>query len=174
MTLTSLDYVLIAVLAVSAVVGMVRGLVRELLALLSWVVSLWLALQYAEPLSVHLEPYLNSPQIQYMVALAAIFVISLLLLSMTAMILVKLLTWVGVAGTDRSLGGLFGLVRGVAIALVLVFVIRLTPATGQEWFQRSVLVPYLAPIFAFIDQRDFLQPLETLPERMAGSSTERS
>ncbi len=156
--------------AISALVGIVRGFVREVLALLSWIVSLWLALHYAEPVSTYLEPYLQSPEIQYMVALAGIFVASLLVLSMTAMILVKLLTWVGVAGTDRTLGGLFGLARGLAIALALVFVIRLTPATGKPWFAGSVLVPYFEPVYEYLDNRDFLQPLHTLPGRAADAA----
>ncbi|KAA3624384.1 MAG: CvpA family protein [Proteobacteria bacterium] len=164
MVLNGLDYVLLAVLAVSAVVGIVRGLVRELLALLSWLVSVWLAFQYAEPVALMLAPYLKSPQIQYVVAMAVIFVVSLLLLSMSAMILVKLLTWAGVAGTDRTLGGLFGLVRGLAVALVIVFVLRLSPATAKPWFEKSILVPYFEPVYEYLDNQDFLQPLqESLP-----------
>jgi membrane protein required for colicin V production len=172
--LTSLDYVILAVLAISMVVGIVRGLVRELLALLSWVVSVWLALHYAEIVSEWLAPYLQSPQIQYLVALTGIFIVSLLMLSMIAIIIVKLLTLVGIAGTDRSLGGLFGVVRGIAIALVLVFVIRLTPATGEAWFQSSMIVPYLEPIYEYLDDQNFLQPLDSLPERIAGSGQQRS
>ena len=160
MLLTVLDYIIVAALAISGLVGVLRGLIREMLALLSWVVSLWLAFSYAEAVANWLTPYLNSPQIQYVVALAVIFVGSLLILSMIAIIVVKLLDWVGIAGTDRSLGGLFGLLRGIAVALVLVFIIRLTPATEQPWFQNSVLVPYFEPIYEYLDGQDFLQPLE--------------
>lgn len=160
MLLTTLDYIILAVLAISALVGVVRGLIREILALLSWIVSLWLAFYYAEEAAGWLTPYLNSPQIQYLVALAAIFVGSLLILSMIAMILVKLLDWVGIAGTDRTLGGLFGLLRGIAVALVIVFVVRLTPGVNQSWFLDSVLVPYFEPIYEYLDNQDFIQPLE--------------
>lgn len=164
MEFTGLDYVIFAVLGVSAVVGVVRGLVRELLALLSWVVSVWLAFQYAETVASSLGPYIESPEIRYVVALTVIFVVSLLLLSMTSIILVKLLTWAGVAGTDRTLGGLFGLARGVAVALVIIFILRLTPAAGKPWLNNSILVPYFEPIYEYLDDQDFLQPLqETLP-----------
>ncbi len=170
--LTALDYVLLAVFVISAVVGIVRGLIREVLALVSWIVSIWLALHYADQVAAYLAPYLQSPEIQYMVALAGIFVVSLLLLSMTAMILVKVLNYVGVAGTDRTLGALFGLVRGLAISLALVFVIRLTPATAKPWFQGSLLVPYFEPVYEYLDNRDFLRPLETLPDSVTGTGTE--
>jgi membrane protein required for colicin V production len=174
MVLTGLDYVILGVLAVSAVVGIVRGLIREILALVSWIVSAWLAIKYAQTVADWLSPYLQSPQIQYIVALAAVFVVSLLTLSMVAMLLVKLLTMVGVAGTDRTLGGLFGLVRGVGIALVLVFVIRLTPATSEPWYVESVFAPYFEPMYEYLDNRDFLAPLEALPESIAPGGQARS
>jgi hypothetical protein len=46
------------------------------------------------------------------------------------------------------------------VALVLVFIIGLTPATEQSWFQDSILVPYFEPIYEYLDDQDFLQPLD--------------
>ncbi len=163
MVLTSLDYVILVAVAVSAIVGVIRGLIKELLALLSWVVSIWLAIHYAADVALYLGPYLQSPQLQYVVALAGIFVVSLLSFSLVALILVKLLNTVGIAGTDRSLGALFGLVRGIAITLAVVFVLRLTPAAGQDWYTDSLLVPYFGPVYEFLDGQDFMQPIESLP-----------
>jgi len=168
--LTGIDYVILALLGLSAVVGIVRGLIREMLSLVSWIVSLWLAFVYADEVAAWLDPYLQSPQIQYMVALAGLFVVSLLVLSLAAMLLVKLLDLVGITGTDRTLGGVFGLVRGVAIALVLVFVVRLTPATGQPWFVNSLLVPWFEPVYDFLDNQDFVQPLKALPPQVVAPS----
>lgn len=155
LSLTALDLVLLAIILVSAIYGIVRGLIRELLSLLSWAVSIWLAFKYAPDFSPLLEPYLDSPQLQYLIALAAIFVVSLLLFSLCAIVLAKLLSLVGIAGTDRSLGAVFGIIRGIAIGLILVFLLRLTPADEQDWFTSSSLVPYFDPIFAWMDQRGF-------------------
>lgn len=165
--LTSIDYVIIAIFAVSALVGGFRGLIRELLSLLSWVVAVWLSIHYASELAIWLSPYLESPQIQFLVAVALIFVLSLLGLSLIAMLLVKLLTYAGISGTDRTLGALFGLLRGAAISLLLVFVVRLTPATHQPWFTGSVLVPYFDPVFEYLDNQDFLKPLDSLPGKLS-------
>jgi membrane protein required for colicin V production len=164
--LTSIDYVIIASMLVSALVGLIRGLIRELLALLSWIVSIWLALQYADDVSVYLDVYLQSPQIQYMVAVAGIFVLSLLSLSLVALILTKLLAAVGIAGTDRSLGALFGILRGAAIVLVAIFVLRLTPAATQPWYVNSSLVPYFEPIYTYLDEQDFMKPVKSLPNSL--------
>ncbi len=168
MFLTGFDYVLVVVLAVSMAVGFVRGLIRELLSVLSWVVSIWLAIHYAEGLAVYLGPYLNSPQLQYLVALAGIFVLSLLALSLLAMLLAKLLSMVGIAGTDRSLGVVFGMLRGLAIALAGAFLLRLTPAVQEPWYRDSVLVPYFDPVFEYLDNQDFIAPLERLPAAAGG------
>ena len=167
---STFDLLLIAVLLVSAIVGIVRGLIRELLSLLSWVVSLWMAFKFAPEVSTWLAPYLDAPQLQYVVALAAVFILCLLLLSLCAIILAKLLALVGIAGTDRSLGAVFGVVRGVAIGVVLIFLLRLTPASNESWFTSSTLVPYFNPIFAFLDQRGYAS-LDTKNLTMPGIQT---
>ena len=168
--LTSLDYVIIAGIVISALVGLIRGLIRELLALLSWIVSIWLAFQYADDVSTYLDAYLQSPQIQYMVSFAIIFVLSLLSLSLVALLLTKILTAVGIAATDRTLGSLFGLIRGGAIVLVAIFILRLTPATGQEWYVKSILVPYFEPIYTYLDEQDFMKSVGTLPNALGAAT----
>lgn len=160
---TALDYCIIAGIVVSAIVGIIRGLIRELLALLSWIISAWFAILYAPELSVYLDDYLASPQLQYLVALAGVFIVSLLGLSLVALILTKLLDMVGIAGTDRSLGALFGIVRGGAIVLAVMFFLRLTPATQQSWYVDSMLMPYFEPVYEFLDSQDFTKPIESLP-----------
>ncbi|MFT5115879.1 MAG: membrane protein required for colicin V production [Parasphingorhabdus sp.] len=153
--LSSFDLLLIAVFVISAIVGMVRGLIRELLSLLSWVVSLWLAFKFAPIVSNWLKPYLDAPQLQYIVALVAVFIVCLLVFSLCAILLAKLLSLVGIAGTDRSLGAIFGIARGIAIGLILVFLLRFTPAKEETWFETSRLVPYFDPILAILDRQGY-------------------
>lgn len=170
---TILDYVMLAVVAVSALVGIVRGLIRELLSLLSWVVSIWVAWYYAGALSTRLEDLLNSPQLQYVVALAAIFVVSLLALSMMSMLVSKMLRLTGTAGTDRSLGAVFGLLRGAAIVLGAVFILNFTPAASQSWYRNAALLPYLMPVYEYLDEQDFMQSLDALPETAGNAAPDR-
>ena len=136
------DAVVIAALVLSFGFGIVRGIVREVLSLSSWIVSIWLAYLYGDNLAIMIVPWIESERLSGLIGYVLVFVAVLVLLSMVGALLFKIFRVAEHSGTDRFLGGLFGCLRGVVIVTVLLFMAEWTPATGQAWFRDSQIVRY--------------------------------
>lgn len=159
------DLAILAITLLSAVVGVYRGFIRETLSLISWILAIWAAFSFSEPASVHFEPYMESPQLRLVAAFAAIFIFTLLVLSLLSYLLHRVLAVSGIAGTDRVLGGLFGIVRAVVLVSVVLLVARLPGYPQQPWWQQSLLIKQLNPVVEFFHSLlppDIAKHLETV------------
>jgi len=144
------DIVIIAIVLISLLIGLFRGFIREVLSLLSWVVSLWIAYTYATLGAVYLEPYIDQPPLRVVAAFAGIFIVALILISIVSYLVYRLLSITGISGVDRSLGTLFGVVRGIVIVAVFILGAAFMDFTSQPWWQDSLLVNYFLPVSEFI------------------------
>jgi len=136
------DYGVLIVVGVSTLISLTRGFVREALALAAWVVSIWVAVGFSKPLAIMLEPFISTPSIRLIAAFLLLFVGSLLAVSIVNMLAVKLVKSTGLTGTDRAIGMLFGIVRGVFIVAMLVFLAGLTPLPQDAWWEESLFMPH--------------------------------
>ena len=100
----SFDIAILIVVLGSMAIGLLRGLVREWLSLISWVLAFWLALVYSEPLSHLLDPYVTVSIIKIASAFAVIFVVILLSMSLLGYLLYKLFAATGLKGPYLILG----------------------------------------------------------------------
>lgn len=141
-----LDIGIVAVIAISLGVGVVRGFIREVLSLSSWVLALWIAYRYAEVGAAWFAAYIAQPQLQIAAAFAALFIVTLLAASLLGYWLGRLLTVSGIGGVDRSLGMLFGFARGVLVIAVLLLAGILTGFTSQPWWRESLLIELFVPL----------------------------
>jgi membrane protein required for colicin V production len=160
--MTWLDYAVIGVFAISLVVGAWRGLVREVVSILGWVIAFLAANLFAGPLGPSMPEAIPSPELRVAAAYVAVFVVSLILTSLAGLILSKVVKAVGLGGIDRLLGALFGAARGVLILLAAALLAGLTSAPAQAYWRDSMSGPLLAQAAAA------LKPLlpQTLAERM--------
>jgi membrane protein required for colicin V production len=140
------DIAIIAIIVVSLVIGLFRGFIREVLSLASWIAALWIAYAYATFGASYLEPYIDQPPLRVVVAFAAIFIVVLIVASILSYLLYRLLSISGVTGVDRSLGLLFGVVRGVVIVAIFILLAIFMDMATQPWWQESLLVDYFSPI----------------------------
>lgn len=137
------DYLFAGILLVSLALGVMRGFVREAIALLIWLIGLWLAWHYAHLLYPYLGGTLGQPGLREWVARLAMLGLVLLVGSAIGALVSYLVTRAaGLAVTDRLLGALFGLVRAVVIIGVFVMVGRGLDLDGERWWKSSRLMPY--------------------------------
>ncbi|MEK6747817.1 MAG: CvpA family protein [Pseudomonadota bacterium] len=137
---SGLDVAIILVVAISAIVSVVRGFVREALSLVAWFGAIWVALAFARPMSMFLESYIATASLRIPVAFTALFFITLLLLTLVSVLLSQLVKRSHLSGFDRTIGLVFGLVRGGIVVALCVLLIGMTPLTKQLWWRDSRLV----------------------------------
>ena len=138
-----LDYAVLGVTLLSVAWGLWRGLVREVISLAGWVLAFLAANLFAAPLAEALPRSIPQPELRVIVAFVAIFVVTLTLATLAAVLLSRALKAVGLAGLDRTLGGLFGLARAALILLAFALVAGLTSLPRQPAWQASWSGPVL-------------------------------
>ncbi len=134
------DWVILIILGVSMLVSVFRGLAREVLSLLAWVAAAWVAFEYAPLGDAWLAPWVPAPSIRLLLSGAALFMTVLLGLGLVNTLVGRLIRGSGLSGTDRSLGMLFGLARGIAIVTVLVLAAGTTLVPQDPWWRESTLL----------------------------------
>lgn len=137
------DYAILIIIAVSAVIGLFRGLLREAIGLASWLLAALLAFRFCTPASQLLAHWISAQSIRVGAAFAIIFIAVLIIGAIVNLVVGKLVRQTGFAGTDRALGGLFGICRGLVILIVLVLMAGMTSVPRDNWWQQSVFVGHL-------------------------------
>jgi membrane protein required for colicin V production len=136
--MVALDWIFCAVLLVSVLLGVWRGLVFEVLSLLSWLVALVAARFFAVDMALLLPMQGSSDGLRYAVGFVLVFVLVLLIGSLIAVVSKKLMTSVGLRPVDRVLGALFGSLRGGLLLLLACAVVSATPLKSTVAWQESV------------------------------------
>lgn len=145
--MTVFDYTVLLIVGVSILISVMRGLVREALALAGWVAAIWVAVNYAVPLAPFLPDAVPNETLRLLAAFVALFLATLLLASLFSIALSELVKKLGMGAVDRGLGALFGLARGLLIVMVLVLLAGLTPLPHQGFWRNAMLS---APFEAFV------------------------
>lgn len=142
MSFNWVDLIILAVVAISALISLTRGFIKEALSLITWVVAGVVAWMFGGDLSGYLAPYIETPSLRVAAACALLFVATLVAGGLLNFLLAQLVRATGLSGTDRFLGMFFGAARGALLIVVAVGVLSLSPVTQDAWWQDSVLVPH--------------------------------
>jgi membrane protein required for colicin V production len=141
--MTIFDYVVLAAIALSVLLGAWRGVVSEILALAAWVVAFLVARVEAPQAAHWLAGHVAEPGLRLAAAFIIIFVGVLILFAVARMLLSRLLSAVGLGTLDRLLGAVFGVLRGLAVVLAGVMLAGMTSMPREHWWQTAVLAPPL-------------------------------
>ena len=133
------DYIILAIILLSALISIGRGFVREVLSLLGWIAALWVSVSYSSPLA-DLFKAISVPSMRRLLAFLTLFIVTLLVAAGVNYLIAKLIVSTGLSRTDRTLGILFGVVRGAAVVMVLVLMAGLTPLPQDPWWDESLLL----------------------------------
>ena len=136
---TTFDYVVMAVVFISVIISIWRGLVREVMSVLSWIAAIWLAIRFTVPFADWLPAAITNQSARYVTAFVVIFVGAVFLLELFGVLLAKLTHAAGLAFIDRLLGAVFGALRGALLAWIFVLIAGLTEMPQQPWWRDSVL-----------------------------------
>lgn len=135
------DIIVVSIIALSLFFGFWRGFVKEILSILTWIAALLIARIYSEFLAPMFSGFVDDTSVRYVLAFAVLFVLTMMLGTLLNHFMSKLITVTGLKFTDRLLGGVFGLCRGVIIGLLILFFAG-PFFSGSIWWQSSSIVPY--------------------------------
>jgi membrane protein required for colicin V production len=140
--MTSIDYILAAAVLLSVLFGAVRGFLRESVALLGWLVGLWLAWRYGQLIEPYLGGALAGTDLQAWVARGIVLIVVVIASWILGALLDYLVQRSGLTlGVDRLLGSVFGLVRGAVIVGFAVMLGEAADLQAESWWQKSLLMP---------------------------------
>ncbi|MDB5779227.1 MAG: colicin synthesis protein [Polaromonas sp.] len=131
------DWLLLAVLAFSMLLGAWRGLVFEVLSVLGWIAAFVVAQWFAPDVGPHLPIGNATASVRYVAAFALVFVLTAFACGLVAAVIKRLVQAVGLRPVDRVLGMVFGVLRGVILILAAGVIISSTPLQRQAWWQES-------------------------------------
>ncbi len=157
---TAFDYAVMAVIGLSALRGTWRGFLSEIFGLIGWIAAFFIACEFVS----YVVPYIPSnwpggALTQWLLAFALLVIGVVLVASVVSALLSRVVQATGLGGVDRSLGLMFGLVRGVILVLILVALAGLTELPQQEFWRNALLRPYA------VEGVHVMKPL--LPETLA-------
>ena len=162
-----LDIVILTTIAISALISLFRGFIREAFSLAVWVMAFWLSWSFFRALAVNMENMITTPSVRLGVAFAALMVLSLLVGGLLNYLIIQLVSKTGLSGSDRFIGMIFGAARGVLVIAVLVLVAGLTSFPADPWWRESTLIPYFQELAIWLqsllppdiaEKFQFLQP----------------
>ncbi|MDB5905535.1 MAG: Colicin production protein [Betaproteobacteria bacterium] len=141
--MTLFDYTVLVIVGSSVLISVMRGFTREALSLAGWVIAFFAAYALSGVVAEWFAPLITDGSLRALAAFVAVFVVTLILMSLLAMALSRALQKAGLGLEDRLLGGFFGFARGMVIVLVLVLVSGLTALPRQPAWSNAMLSPPL-------------------------------
>lgn len=134
-----IDIVIVVIAAASCLFGIWRGFAKEAIALVTWLAALWLAWQAAWVVEPRLGEWAGAPELRIWAARAIIFVGVLIVGGLISWLLRAVVRSTGLSSTDRSLGGLFGLLRAALLVGLMTIGIQYLELDQESWWQSARL-----------------------------------
>ncbi len=144
MQFAALDWIILAILLLSMVLGAWRGLVYEVLSVLGWVAAFIVAQIYASTVGNLLPMSGATDALRYAAGFVITFIGSAFAAGLLAWLAKKLIETVGLRPVDRALGAFFGLMRGFVILLAATTAVLMTPLKEAQWWKQSAGAGFLS------------------------------
>jgi len=140
------DYAILATIAISILVGFLRGFIKEVFSLAIWAAAFFVAYQYGGDVATLMEEHVSLPSARAAMGFAGLFISVLLVGGLISYLVGRLVESTGLSGTDRLLGGVFGTARGLALVVGVLIVAGFTPIPADPWWKESSLIHRLFPL----------------------------
>ena len=146
------DYAILATIAISVLVGFLRGFIKEVFSLAIWAAAFLVAYQYGGDVASMMEDHVSLPSARAAMGFAGLFIFVLLIGGLTNYLIGRLVESTGLSGTDRLLGGVFGAARGLALVIGVLIVAGFTPIPADPWWKESQLIARLFPLVDWAEE----------------------
>jgi len=140
------DYLLLAVFLLSALLGLFRGLIREALSLIGWILAVWCAWRFGATVAEMIPSVADDSVIETWVARAIVLIAVLILSGLLSRLISYVIQQSGLSGTDRMVGMVFGMMRGIVLVSLVVLLLDVGGLDADPWWQESMLIPHAAPL----------------------------
>ena len=134
------DIAILIIIGISALISLFRGFVREVLSLLAWAVAIWVAYKFSANIAPLFEAYVALPSARQIIAFVVLLVATLMAIGIVNFLISKLIESTGLTGTDRALGMIFGVLRGIVLVTILVMLAGATPLPQDPWWSESIFI----------------------------------
>ena len=141
MELNWADYAVIGVILLSTLISLIRGFLKEAVSLATWILAIWVALSYTPFVAAYLTELVEVPSLRMGIAGLILFIATLIVGGLVNYIIGQLVEKTGFSGTDRTLGAVFGVLRGALVVALVVILAGLTPIPQDPWWKQSTLLP---------------------------------
>lgn len=148
--MTWVDWVFIVIVLLSTLIGFWRGFVREALSLATWVAAFWLAWAFSDVAASWFARWIDTPSLQRLAGFALLFFIVLIIGALVNHFAAIALERTGLTGTDRGVGTIFGMLRGVVLMTALVVIGMLIRLDRDDWWQQSVFIESFEPVATWL------------------------
>lgn len=136
------DWLILAVISISALISIKRGFVKEMLSLASWLSAFIIARIFSGHLDILLTQWIQTPSARYGAAFGILFAVTLIVGAMLNHLVGELVKATGLAGTDRIFGTVFGLSRGLILITAAIYGLQMTAFSQDPWWKESVFIPH--------------------------------
>ena len=131
------DLIVLSIIVISIVVSLMRGFVKEALSLAGWLVSLWIAMTFSSGMAELFGDSIKDPTLRLLAAFISLFVLSLIVGSIINFFATQFVQRAGLTGVDRTIGAVFGLLRGILLVTIIVMLLGLTTLPKESWWDDS-------------------------------------
>lgn len=146
------DFVIPGVIVISALFSLLRGFVREALSLMGWLAAFWVALTFSNSLAQQFLMSIGLPSVRMVVSFTLLFVVTLVLTAIVNRLAGQLVKRTGLTGTDRMIGMVFGVARGVVLVAVMVLMAGMTTMPQDPWWHESRLIGVFEQLAIWLQQ----------------------
>lgn len=149
--MTSFDYAVLTIIGLSVVLSVMRGLVREMLAIIGWVAAFYVAKTYSNEILPMMPADIPTESLRILAAILVLFIATLLVATLLAIALSAIFNKIGLGWLNRFLGAFFGLARGIVIVSIIVFLAGLTDfPKDTRWRDAMFSAPFEALVISLL------------------------
>jgi membrane protein required for colicin V production len=134
------DFIVLCIIVLSVAISLMRGFVKEAMSLTGWLVSLWVAMSFSSGMAELFGSAIKDPTLRLLAAFVSLFILSLIVTAIINFFATQFVQRAGLTGVDRTIGSVFGFLRGILLVTIIVMLLGLTTLPKESWWDESFFV----------------------------------